>query len=90
MSRGKASLRRGMDNLVDRVTKTLAPYLGQVAARAALKMYFERSGVTPETIRVEHLEQIAETLKPGLRVFVGAAKADSLAVEIRSLDRGPR
>jgi hypothetical protein len=79
-----------MDNLADRVIKALAPYLGQVSARAALKMYFERSGLTPDTVRIEHLVEIAETLKPGLRVFVGAAKADVLALEIRGLDRGPR
>jgi hypothetical protein len=85
-----ASLARGMDNLVDRVTRALAPYLGQVAARAALKVYFERSGLTPEAVRAEHLVQIAETLRPGLRVFLGQAKADVLALEIISMDRGPR
>lgn len=79
-----------MENLSDRITRTLAPYLGQVSARAALKLYLERSGLTPDAIRPEHLPDIAETLKPGLCVFIGQAKATTVSLEIRGLDRGMR
>ncbi len=77
-----------MDTLLDRVVKTLSPYLGQVAARASVKMFLERSGLPPDSVRPEHLGQLAETLKPGLRVFVGPAKTDAVVGEILDLGKG--
>ena len=82
-----STLRGGMGNLADRVVQTLAPYLGQTAARASLRMFLEKSGVQSESFAPEHLPRLAETLKPGLKVFVGAAKADVVTAELIDLGK---
>lgn len=71
--------------IVERVVNTLSPYLGQMAARASVRMFLEKAGLTPSQVGAEHLDRLAETLKPGLKVFVGAAKAEALVAEIRRL-----
>lgn len=73
--------------LVERVVDALSPYLGQMAARASVRMFLEKAGLAPSEIGTEHLDRLAETLKPGLKVFVGAAKAEALAAEIRGLQK---
>jgi hypothetical protein len=74
-----------MSSLADQIVKTLSPYLGALAARASLSMYLTRAGLEASDIQGQHLKQIADTLRPGLRVFLGPAKADALAQTISDL-----
>lgn len=77
-----------MSALTDRVVHTLSPYLGQTAARASVQMFLEKSGLQAGTFGTQHLGQLADTLKPGLKVFVGAARAEAVALEILRLGNG--
>jgi len=77
-----------MISLTDRVVHTLAPYLGQTAARASVQMFLEKSRLQVGTFGTQHLGQLAETLKPGLKVFIGAARAEVVATEILGLRNG--
>jgi hypothetical protein len=74
-----------MANLSDRVIEKLSPYLGQNAARASVSMFLQKNGLTADALHRQHLPQIAKTLRPGLKVFLGAARADAVAQEIEAL-----
>ena len=74
-----------MANLSDRIIDKLAPYLGQNAARASVGMFLQKHGIKPDALGRQHLPQVVETLKPGLKVFLGAARADAVAAEIGAL-----
>ncbi len=76
-----------VESLAERIVKTLSSYLGQTAARASLRMFLEKRGVHASALGHEHLSQLVETLKPGLKVFVGAANAEAVTGEILGLGK---
>jgi hypothetical protein len=77
-----------MEDLFERVIGILRPYVGAATALASVKMFLHRARLAPTEIRLEHLPEIADTLKPGLAVFVGRARAEDLAQTIRDLVKG--
>ena len=74
-----------MTTLSDRIIEKLGTYLGQNAARASLSMFLEKNRLDATALGHEHLPQLAQTLKPGLKVFLGAARADAVVKEIEGL-----
>lgn len=75
-----------MPQLFEQMVDTLSPDLGKSSATASVRLFVGKAKLTPDELRSEHLSRIAELMKPGLRVFVGASRADELARAICALD----
>ena len=74
-----------MESLFDKVVSVLSPDLGNTTARASVKMFLKEFSVSPDAVGPEHLDQLAAKIKPGLHVFVGKTKAETLTNKILSL-----
>ena len=72
-------------SLLDSVEAILAPEIGSSIARAAVSMYLEKVGISQEQVEPRHMAGLAQTVKPGLRTFVGGVRADALAARIAAL-----
>lgn len=77
-----------MNALVDRMVEILSGEIGNIVARASIAMYLKQDGIDVDAVRIEHLPRLAEQLKPGLCVFVGASRAAILTEKIKDLKRG--
>ena len=67
-----------MSSLLDNMVEILAPEIGAITARESILMYAQRMGLTEDTLGPEHVKDVVEKLKPGLRVFVGSKKTEHL------------
>lgn len=74
--------------LYDQVVALLSPHLGGTTASASVKLYLNKMALTPETLGPHHLESLADQMKPGMVVFVGAEQAQILADQIKKLGLG--
>lgn len=73
------------NKLFNRVVALLAPHLGETTALASVKLYLKKMNLTPNMLSPEHLETLAEKIKPGLVVFVGNDQAQALADQVKQL-----
>lgn len=74
-----------MAKIFDKVVAILAPFLGATTARASIRMYLKDLKINADNLDAEGLEQLAQKLKPGLKVFVGSQRAGELVEEVRKL-----
>jgi hypothetical protein len=74
-----------MNDLFQEVVEILTPYLGPNTARASVKMFLTKVNLTPEQFRPRHIDKVLGKIEPGLRVFVGGAKASAVSKKIRAL-----
>jgi hypothetical protein len=76
-------------NVADIVATRLATYLGPNTGRIAVKTFAQKAlGRGPETLTVDDMPKLLESLRPLLRTFVGRAQAEAvlqqIAEEVRS------
>jgi SRSO17 transposase len=74
-----------MAKIFEKVVAILAPYLGEVTARASIKMYLKDLKLKADELDPDALEKLASKLKPGLKVFVGSDRATELTDQVRNL-----
>jgi len=72
--------------LPERIAAVLAPHLGEQSADAVARHVCAKYAVD-DSASVEQIEQVAEFLRRGLVVYVGADKAKDLAAECAKLAR---
>ena len=71
-------------SVAERVSGHLAPHLGALNAKVAVKVFAQRTlGIAPEQLTVAHLPALLEGLRPMLHTFVGRAAADALLDSVR-------
>jgi len=75
-----------VETLFDKVVAVLSPDLGNTTARASVKMFLKEFSVAPDAVGPEHLDRLAAKIRPGLNVFVGKTKAETLTNKILSLN----
>jgi len=69
-----------MTTLVERITTTLSPELGQHTADAVARHLCAKYGLTDEeNVDPEKLEMLRDFLRRGLVAYVGAERAERLA-----------
>jgi hypothetical protein len=73
--------------LFNEVMRLLAPDLGEPMARAAVRVHLSKAGVAVADFRPAHLTDLAARLRGGLKVFVGAERAESLVAAVENLGR---
>jgi hypothetical protein len=66
------------------ITDVLGPYLGQNTAQAAVKGYLARLGPATTMVGPDQVEQLLRWIAPGLKVFVGDARAQHVMAELRA------
>jgi hypothetical protein len=71
------------DHFVSAVVHTLAPYVGQNMANAAVKLQLEKLGGRGPLLTLELVEQILAELSPALHVFLGRSRTQTALDEVR-------
>lgn len=67
---------------LQRLEEILTPYLGRTVAQTTLRMQCKALGISPESFSAAQLPQLIERVTVGLRVFVGAEKANMIRTEM--------
>ena len=73
----------GQAAAIDIVVATLAPYLGENMARAAVRGQRDKLKLGPD-LPGRELDLLLEAMGPGLSVFVGREKTKEIAAAIRA------
>lgn len=68
-----------------KIQAILVPLLGEFMANGVLKKQSELLGVTEESLEMKHILPLAENIKKGLSVFLGAEKAQTISNLIREM-----
>ena len=63
---------------VQRLEEILTPYLGRTVAQTTIRMQCKALGITPEGLTSAQLPALIDRVTVGLRVFVGAEKANQI------------
>ncbi len=72
------------DGPFERAVRTLAPYVGENMARAALEVSRRKLGVTHAEPNPAEVDALIEQMKPGLRVFLGAEQTQRILDQVRT------
>ena len=64
------------------IAAILAPYIGPFMARAAVEAHAARLQIKSDSLTREQVVQLIERLTTGMRVFVGAKRADEIGREL--------
>ncbi len=73
--------------MIDRIAAVLAPYLGPHMTEVSIEMYKKRLGIG-EVPTPAQIEELITMLVPGLNLFVGEKKTETLAAEMRAVAKG--
>lgn len=74
------------NNLSNKIIDILTPYLGKVMSESSLKLNCTvHLHIPPEQLSREHLPALCDKLIKGLKVFVGAYKAELIVKSIQML-----
>ena len=74
-----------MSGLQNSITEMLLPMLGKNMTAAAIQTSCRKIGVTPDGLQRTNLAALSVELAKGLRIFLGADRAESVARNIALL-----
>jgi hypothetical protein len=67
------------------ITDSIAPYLGQMMARSSVEVHCRRLGINGDrTVSGQQINELLHHLSLGLNIFIGRAKAEALIRDIRA------
>jgi len=70
---------------VQRLEEILTPYLGRTVAQTTIRMQCKALGITPDGLTSAQVPSLIDRVTVGLRVFVGAEKANQIRSEMSSI-----
>lgn len=68
--------------LLRKIEIFLMPLLGEVMAKATLKVQCDKMGFAPESLTFLHLPQLAKRIENALIIFIGSEKAKEVSGDI--------
>ncbi len=71
--------------LTGKIMEILTPLLGEIMAKATLKIQCEKAGVTLDAIGRPNLEAVSKGIEKSMVVFVGSEKAKEVTRKIQAL-----
>ncbi|HYG57620.1 MAG TPA: hypothetical protein VD902_06095 [Symbiobacteriaceae bacterium] len=69
----------------ERLEEILTPYLGRTVAQTTIRMQCKALNTTPESLSASQLPSLIDRLTIGLRVFVGADKANQIRTSMSAI-----
>ncbi len=69
----------------DKILNILTPFLGKNMSESSLSLYCKKLGISADAIGKNNLEDISKGLYPGLKIFLGDAKANQILDSIKKL-----
>ncbi len=72
-------------SLNGKIMEILTPLLGELMAKATLKIQCEKAGVAPDAIGRPHLAAVSTGIEKSMVVFVGSDKAKDVTKKILAL-----
>lgn len=70
---------------VQRLEEILTPYLGRTVAQTTIRMQCKALSISPEALTTAQLPSLIDRVTVGLRVFVGAEKANQIRGEMSAI-----
>jgi hypothetical protein len=70
--------------VIEAVARTIAPYLGQTMAQAAVETHGQKLGIDGPHVTVDQLEALFARLSAGLVIFVGRERTELIVREARA------
>lgn len=70
---------------VQRLEEILTPYLGRTVAQTTIRMQCKALGIAPDGLTAAQLPSLIDRVTVGLRVFVGAEKANQIRSEMSTI-----
>jgi hypothetical protein len=75
---------RQREAVLDALTRTLTPFLGQTMAQAAVETHRQKLGIEGTHVTTDQLDALLTKLSAGLVIFVGRERTDVIVRQARS------
>jgi hypothetical protein len=79
-----ATAQLSCEGVLEALARTLAPYLGQTMARAAVEAHRQKLDIDGRHITADQVEALLGRIGVGLVIFVGRSRTESIVQEARA------